>query len=503
MAEQGDRLSRRGVLGGMAALAGATPASAVEMPVKVARWDREFDVIVIGFGVSGAAATFEAAKAGAKVLVLDRASAAANESHGGFHYLGGGTPLQKAYRVEDSPEEMLKYLLVANGPDPDKPRITKYVERCLDNYRWMEELGVRFSADPADRCLTYSGNEVAWMGREAARPAMRGHLGANRSGNGKWLQKTLLEKTAAAGVTQLLAADAKRLVQGPDGVIEGVQAEVDGRLQSFRARRGVILATGGFAMNRDMVAQHAPDLLDNIEPIDVGANDGWGIRAGQAVGAAIRRMSSAAVYWALYPPMSRRAGILVNGQGLRFMDEGSYYGVIGHTIVRTQQGVAYMILDAEANGDAAGPRPGGVALGNVEHKVLHRGSAAEIEKALGLPAPVLQQTLELYNRFAARGDDPLFHKDRQYVRALKPPFLVLDASLKSGEFKFFTLGGLHASPDSEVLDEVGKPIPRLYAIGRTVAGIPAPNYFSSGLSLGECVCFGRLAGINAAKSKNA
>ena len=78
-----------------------------------------------------------------------------------------------------------------------------------------------------------------------------------------------------AGATQLLSAQAQQPVRGDDGVVQGVIAEVEGKLQSFRARRGVILATGGFALNREVVAQHAPAYLD-CDPVDVSPNDGWG-----------------------------------------------------------------------------------------------------------------------------------------------------------------------------------------------------------------------------------
>jgi 3-oxo-5alpha-steroid 4-dehydrogenase len=273
-----------------------------------------------------------------------------------------------------------------------------------------------------------------------------------------------------------------------------VTAEVDGKLQSFRAKRGVIVATGGFALNRDMVAQHAPIYL-GCDPVDVSANDGWGIRAGESVGGALKRMGAADVTWTLYPPLSRKQGILVNAQGQRFMPEDSYFGRIGDAIIREQQGVAFLILDAAARGTTPPMMP---------EKVVAEGKPiAEVEHLLGIAQPALQQTLEIYNRYAAKGEDPFFHKAKDHLRPLVPPYTAVNASVGHSFMGFLTLGGLLTTPTGQVLDNEGASIPHLYAVGRASAGIPSPYYYSSGLSLGECITFGRIAGRNAANSKGA
>ena len=500
-------IGRRRVLrSGVSILAGASvaPAVASVAQVTVRKWDHEFDVIVIGFGVSGACATHAALKAGAKVLVLDRASAAGNESHGTYIYMGGGTALQRAYKIEDTPEEMMKYLLVANGPDPDKHKIQVYVEQSVANYDWLVQIGTPFSSDPlpgspvdpSAGSLAYSGAEEAYPYRDLARPAPRGHSPhvpiEGNSGGGAWLQKRLLDLTRKAGATQLLSAQAQHLVRGDDGVVQGVTAEVDGKLQSFRAKRGVILATGGFALNREMVAQHAPAYLD-CDPVDVSANDGWGIRAGQAVGGAVKRMGAMSVTWTLYPPLSRKQGILVNGQGQRFVPEDTYFGRIGDAIIREQQGVAYLLLDEAARGNTPTMMP---------EKIAAEGkSIAEVQHILGIAEPALRQTLDVYNRYAGKGEDPFFHKAKDHLRPLSPPFTVVKASIGHAFLGAFTLGGLMTTPNGQVLDNEGAAVPHLYAVGRASAGIPCPYYFSSGLSLGEGVTFGRIAGRSAAGGK--
>jgi succinate dehydrogenase/fumarate reductase flavoprotein subunit len=367
-------------------------------------------------------------------------------------------------------------------------------------------MGLRFSSDslptdpvdPSAGSLAYSGSERTDSYRDMARPAPRGHSAhapvGDMHGSGALLQKALLERTRRSGATQLLKADARQLVRGDDGVVQGVIAEVDGELKSFRATRGVIVATGGFAHNREMVALHAPLYL-NCVPVDVGWNDGWGIRAGQAVGAGLKGMGGADVTWPLYPPLSRKQGILINAQGQRFVPEDAYFGRIGEAIVDEQQGVAYLLLDKAARGNTAPMFP--------DENAAEDKSIAEIEGILGIPEPALRQTLDLYNSYAAKGEDPLFHKAKDHLRPLVPPFTVVNASIGHTTMTFFTLGGLRTTAKSEVLDNEGHPIPHLYAAGRASAGIACPYYYTSGLSLGDGITFGRIAGRNAARQGRA
>ena len=111
-------------------------------------------------------------------------------------------------------------------------------------------------------------------------------------------------------------------------------------------------------------------------------------------------------------------------------------------------------------------------------------SAAEIESALSLPPGSLAATLDLYNRHAARGEDPVFHKASAFVAPLEPPYAALDCCVDSSFYAAFTLGGLRTTLDSEVMRPDGSVIPGLYAAGRTSAGLAAPGY-SSGISLGD------------------
>ena len=116
---------------------------------------------------------------------------------------------------------------------------------------------------------------------------------------------------------------------------------------------------------------------------------------------------------------------------------------------------------------------------------------------MGLPAGSLQATVDLYNRHAAAGEDPLFHKGPAWVRPLVPPIGAVDLRIGAAPYAPFTLGGLETTVSGEVLDLAGAAIPGLFAAGRTTAGVCSFGY-ASGLSIGDSTMFGRFAGASAA-----
>ena len=261
----------------------------------VSHWDLEADVCVVGLGCAGAAATLEAAHAGAEVVVLERASGGGGTSamSGGVIYLGGGTPVQTACGFEDSPEEMFTYLMAACGPRPDEAKVRAYCEGSVAHFEWFVDHGVRFKATfyphysgepPTDDGLVFSGTENAHPYNAIARPAPRGHVPQIPGKAGALLMQTLLaavERTAARVVTD---ARCQTLVVDPDGTVAGVVARIDGAERLVRARRGVVLSAGGFINNRKMVETHAPQLMRCKFRVGAEGDDGSGIRMGLGAG---------------------------------------------------------------------------------------------------------------------------------------------------------------------------------------------------------------------------
>jgi 3-oxo-5alpha-steroid 4-dehydrogenase len=305
--------------------------------------------------------------------------------------------------------------------------------------------------------------------------------------------EAVLRATAAAGAEVVPECRARRLVQTGDGRVVGVAALRDGEPLFVRARRGVVLATGGFVMNREMLAKHAPLLLQCNYPVGTPGDDGSGIRMGMGAGGEPIHMSEGLVLNAYYPPESHLKGVLVNGQGQRFVNEDAYIGRTSDAILRVAAGRAHLIVDDEIHGRT-----------QAFHKLVAVEESFEaLEKALALPTGSLVATLAAYNEDAERGQDRLFHKAAKYLRPLlEPPFGALDCSTDNSIFGVFTLGGLAVRATGEVLSPEGAAVPGLYAAGRCSAGLCLEGRsYASGLSIGDASFFGRLAGRQAAANR--
>ena len=477
--------------------AGAAADSVRPVPAAgVTRWDEEADVVVVGLGCAGASAALEAAEAGASGLVLERASAGGGASAmaGGSIYLGGGTPVQEACGFTDTAEDMFRFLMAACGPDADEAKVREYCDGSLEHYDWLVAHGVPFKGTYheatvyevlTDDGLQLSGGETAWPFSTIAPPVPRGHCPQVEQRSGIKLMESLIGALSATSARVCTDTTAQRLVVDEAGRVVGVVARRYGDDMTVRARRGVVLTAGGFAFNEEMVRQHVPWLADSAcFPLGTDGDDGRAIRMAQAHGAAVRHMDSAEVS-SPAPPHVLGPSLLVNGAGQRFINEDVYHGRAGQAALFRQDNEVFLVLDLathEAN-------PSFLKI------TWAAETLAELEEDMGLPEGSLQATVELYNRHAVKGEDPVFHKAAEWLRPLEPPFGAID--LRKGIYGVFTLGGLHTRPTGEVLDLDGRPIAGLYAAGRTTSGIPARGYVS-GISLGDGTFFGRRAGRHAA-----
>lgn len=476
----------------------------------VDRYDAETDVLVVGFGCAGAAAAYEAAAAGADVLVLERAGGPGGSSalSGGELYLGGGTPVQQACGFEDSADDMFAYLDAALGPHADQEKLRLYCEGSAAHFQWFVDRGLTFEPTlwdaPTWMPTTKDGlmwlGENAWPYNEIARPAPRGHRCATDAFGGWLVMEKLVAAAEDAGAAVQADTLATALIVDDSGRVVGVTARRHGRDLAFRARNGVVLTTGGFADNEEMLADHAPHLIGHDKVSD-GLDDGSGIRMAAALGAATRRMGVVELALTALPAMVTR-GMLVNAHGQRFINEDVYPGLFSVAAVLTQPAPYWVIIDEEGYESIPEAERWGVVPRFVTETL------AELEAELGMPQGALESTVGTYNTHAAKGLDPYFHKDPRWLRPLKGPFAAVDpragfhrggrpgAGAGTGAAGF-TLGGLHTTVDGEVLDVSGHPVPGLYAAGRAASGIHGEGYVS-GTSLGDGTFFGRRAGSAAA-----
>jgi 3-oxo-5alpha-steroid 4-dehydrogenase len=526
-------------------------------------WDGEFDVVVVGFGGAGSAAALEARSEGARVLVIDRfAGGGATARSGGVYYAGGGSIAQRRAGYADDPEEMFSYLRLEVRDAVDEATLRNFCEQSLANLDWLQKLGVPFppSGVPPRKTsypehastLYFSGNELAAPYSRSTRPAPRGHRVSGKGSTGHVLFEHLRAATAASGAEIRECRQARRLIAGPQGRIEGVEIlELDaprlwrrvhtllfelgsaggflyrplvrfcqqriaaleeryGRTSRIRARGGVVLCAGGFVFNEEMMSAHA-GWYRRARPLGTLGDDGSGIALGQSVGGAVGQMGNCSAWRFINPPVAFTQGVLVDQNGERICNEEYYGGTLGQRIAARHGGRGFLIIDADLWRKArAEVRGGGMvgfqtvsALLNLYLNRKKGASLAELGARCAMPPGALETTLEKYDSAARTGDSDPLGKSAELLRPLRtPPFYAIDCSLDSALFPApcITLGGLRVEGGTgRVLRADGAAIEGLYAAGRNAVGVSSQSYMS-GLSIADCIFSGRNAGRHAARS---
>ncbi len=478
-----------------------TPYSAAD----VAAWDMETDIVIIGFGATGACAAIEAKQSGADVKLFERNSGSGGASglSGGEIYLGGngGTEVQRAAGFEDTTEDFAAYLKMAGGPCADDAKCDLYAQEAVNHFNWLKAQGVPYRGnymagkiiEPMDdTTLIWSGSEAAAPFYKSAKPAPRGHVIQHMGwGGGRPLVDILEAKARALGVDVIVDARAMALIKDSDKIV-GAIFRIDNKPVFVKARKGVVLATGGFVMNEEMRRKYCPDTFKINDPIG-DKDDGTGINLGLSAGGDAIHMEQFFTTCPWTIPESHAKGVFVNIQGQRFINEDCYHGRVSRTAVDQPGDRVYLLLDS-----AHFEQPPEFA----RMTIAGTGNDwEEVERELEMAEGTLARTMAFYNEHARAGRDPLFDKQPPILTPLdQGPFVALELHFQNSYFSFFTLGGLKTSTDGEVLDRAGAPIPGLFAAGRCTSGLPAWGHgYSSGMSLADCTFFGRQAGRKAAQ----
>ncbi|MBO9522658.1 MAG: FAD-binding protein [Nocardioidaceae bacterium] len=476
------------------ALPDVLPASALDAA-------EEADVVVIGFGIAGGCAALEAARAGARVVLLEKAATYGGTSamSGGHFYLGGGTAVQRATGHEDSAEEMYQYLL-AVSQDPEPEKIRAFCDDSVEHFDWIEALGFEFERSyfpgkaviqPNTEGLMFTGNEKVHPYRDQAVPAPRGHKVPvpGDTGGTQMVMDLLAKRAEEAGVEVRYETGATNLVV-EEGKVVGVAWKRFTETGVLRAK-AVVIAAGGFVMNPDMVAENTPALGSKLFVLGNTYDDGLGLRLGASAGAQLRFMDEPFITAPFYPPSQLVTGIVVNKDGQRFVAEDSYHARTSYYVMHQPEQKAYLIVDSA----------------HIEHPSMPLcpfidgwESVDEMESALEIPAGALQATLTSYNENAKAKQDPDFHKHPDWIEPQdQGPWGAYDLSLGKALYAGFTLGGMRTSVDGEVEREDGSVIEGLYAAGACAANIAQDGKgYASGTQLAEGSYFGRRAGRHAA-----
>ncbi|MFD7718821.1 FAD-dependent oxidoreductase [Streptomyces sp. NPDC059814] len=500
-------------------------------------WDATHDVIVVGSGAGALTGALAAAADGLDTVVLERTALLGGTSaYSGAACWLPGTQVQERAGLDDSTEAAGAYLRALTG-DAGTERLEAFL-------RHAPELVARLEDDPA---LAFEWRAfpdyVAAPGRmDAGRsfvpldlapellgellPLVRPAVDRDRAGRehpagplsaGRALIGRLLLAATRTGNARIRTGHRVTGLVTEDGRVTGVEARTPRGTVRVGARRGVLLAAGGFEGDAALRAEHRVPGSADWSMAPRGTNTGEVLRAAVAAGAATGLMDEA--WWcpgtelpdgSAAFTLGLRGGLVVDGTGRRFANESLPYDRMGRAIAAAGGAAdsVHLVFDSREGGalPAITVPPADPARHLAAGTWVRADSLPELAALIGVPAGALTDTVGRFNGFAAtgtdedhhRGEDPydLFFADRNapgpnpcLVPLDRPPYYAARLVLAD----LGTKGGLRTDAHARVLDAQGRPLPGLYAAGNTSASFTGRVYPGPGVPLGTAMVFASLA----------
>jgi flavocytochrome c len=450
------------------------------------KWHDETEVIVVGGGMAGHCASLPLVLQGVRVLLLEKEPEIGGSSVlSGGSFAFAGTDLQKKNGIEDSAELLFDDLRRVGGFGNEESVVRAYTDNQLETYYWLAEHDVKFS-----KVFLAAGQSVP-----------RAH-----SRNPREVLEQIAKCARASGrLTTRVDTPVGRLVRlSADGPVEGVIARVAGQWRAIRATRGVVLTSGGFSRNEQLLKLFAPAQADAQRSGGAG-NSGDGLLMAWQLGGAVRDMGYIKGTFGSHPdalpgqhltilPVYVGA-IAVNVEGLRFVDESKSYKLIGDACLQQPNAIGYQIFDQRIF--ERGQR--GVPIMDFETKLesghlLCAPTLPELAAKLGVDADGLMKTIDQYNASVATGTDDAFGRDGlsnhygELARIDTAPFY----GYPSKSVVLATYCGLSVDNTMSVLNVFDEAIPNLWAAGEVIGGLHG-NAYMTGSAIGKATIFGRLA----------
>ena len=440
------------------------------------------DVVVLGAGPAGMAAIAAAADEGASVVVLEAMDHIGGNAVWSTGYLAFvDSAMQREQGITDDEETfvadaraMVEQAHDRFGVEWDEALVRLFARESAETYRLLVERGVRFSRFiPRPRQHTVdrmAAVEDSWM-----------------------LGRAFAPDTTRDGVTVRYGTVADRLLV-EDGRVAGVRAHrlEDGAPLEVSARRGVVLATGGYQANPELRRRFQPVAVSRAPYLGVDTCRGDGHLLGQAVGGDLINMTFVPPLVIVSSSVVEDA-IAVNVAGERFHDEAGPYEERVDRLHEQPGRRAWYVVDEEVFREKA------TLISQMPEPPVSAGSVTELADAIGVPAEALEGTVARWNAFLATpaASDPDFGRvvlppgRRTCTRA---PF----TAVPMVEGINFCCGGFRVTTDLQVLDVFGDAIPGLFAAGDCVGGLN-PVSDLGGIHISGGFTLGRVAGRAAAR----
>ena len=477
--------------------------------------ERDFDVVVVGAGGGGMSAAIRAAQLGLSTVLLEQRSVTGGTTLFTEGLFAVNSHIQKE-NGKNPPD--LGYDLFTTAMDyhhwyADGALFRRYMDKSGENIAWLESVGVEFQGTGTMCDNVYN----TW------------HQYKYEEGqiSGRTYVDNLTKAVTEAGATLVLGSEGVNIIQAEDGTVTGIIAKEEDKYIQYNAAKGVILATGGYSDNPDMIREFGKN-PDRIDPMGAGGRNGFGINAARQAGGTLAPSPGCLVFYGgcipgvmygthLYCASAFQPYFWINGNCDRFVNE--YYAERNFCFSGNAQSMQDRVISIVTQAQMDNMYENGGTFGCGEY--IHAGEPLtqlweqfqaqkdkgsphvhgpmetldDVAAELGLDADKLKASIEKYNGYCANGVDEEFGKDAQYLFPLESgPYYAFE--LYAGIFT--TVGGMKITPDAQVLDADAKPVPHLYAIGCDAGGIYGDSYDVS-ICEGSCQGFAVFSGKAAAE----
>ena len=452
-----------------------------------------YDVVVIGAGGAGFSAAITARNAGANVVLLEKMPAVGGNSliSGAEMNVAKNWVQPKLGINDDSPELHAQDTFKGGDGKGDMKVINVMTHEALDAAKWCRDyLGVRFEDDN----LFFFGGHSR---KRALIPV--GHTGT------EFIAK-FQAKADELGIPVITNMKAEELIKDKDGRVVGVKATMDGSEYTFNAKGGVVLATGGFGANPEMVKKYNPKIDERFKTTDAPGTTGEALYMAERAGAQLVNMG----YIQTYPICDPLSGaieliadarfdgaIMLNQEGKRFVEELQRRDVLSEAILNQTGRYCWVLWN-----DNIGKISNTVKAHANEYEAFTKQGVMTtcddlkcIADFTKIPFDQLQKTVKRVSDMAGKGNDKDFNHRSGLVDMQQGKYYVIKAVPSTHH----TMGGVRINEKAEALTAEGKVIPGLWAAGE-VTGVTHGTNRLGGNAYTDIIVFGRIAGEAAAKA---
>ncbi|NUU63728.1 flavocytochrome c [Paenibacillus agri] len=440
-----------------------------------------YDIIIVGAGGAGMSAALEAKAKGMNPVIFEKMPVAGgNTTKSSSGMNASETKFQKEQGIADSNDLFYEESLKGGHDTNDKEMLRFFVDHSASAIDWLDSIGIKLN----NITITGGMNEK------------RTHRPEDGSAVGQYLVKGLVNNVQEQGIPLFVNADVKGITE-QDGKVNGVKVIFDQADEKTITAKAVVVTTGGFGSNKEMISEVRPDLDGYVTTNQIGST-GDGIQMIQKLGGVTVDMDQIQVHPTVQQEKSYLIGeavrgegaILVSSEGKRFTNDLGTRDKVTAAINQLPENAAFLVFDS-------GVKSRVKAIEQYEKMgfVIQADSIETLAQEMGVPGDQLQKTLDTWNSSVKGKKDAEFGRTTGMDNDLSSaPYF----AIKIGPGVHYTMGGVKINTNTEVLNKEGNPITGLFAAGEVTGGLHGQNRIG-GNSVAEIIIFGRQAGIKSAE----